>query len=67
MPFATRLALMTLVACGTAMAVAQLILGNPREFHVTPPASAGDLDVSAVCRAWACCLAPSAWPITGWS
>ena len=32
-----RLALMTLVACGTAMAVAQLILGNPREFHVTPP------------------------------
>ena len=35
--FRMRLALMTLVACGTAMAVAQLILGSPREFHVTPP------------------------------
>ena len=39
--FRMRLALMTLVACGTAMAVAQLILGNPREFHVTPPVVPG--------------------------
>ena len=39
--FRTRLALMTLMACGTAMAVAQLILGDPREFHVAPPAMPG--------------------------
>jgi CIC family chloride channel protein len=39
--FRTRLALMTLMACGTAMAVAQLILGDPLEFHVTPPGVPG--------------------------
>ncbi len=35
--FNVRLALATLVACGTAMAVAQRILGNPIDFHVVPP------------------------------
>ncbi|MFN8466916.1 MAG: H(+)/Cl(-) exchange transporter ClcA [Caldilineaceae bacterium] len=39
--FRTRLALMTLLACGTSMAVAQLILGNPLEFLVKPPAVPG--------------------------
>ncbi len=34
--FQLRLALATLIACGTAMAVAQKILGSPLEFHVAP-------------------------------
>ncbi len=34
--FRVRLAIITLIACGTAMAVAQQILGNPINFNVKP-------------------------------
>jgi CIC family chloride channel protein len=34
--FGVRLVLATLIACGTAMAVAQQILGNPLDFRVSP-------------------------------
>ena len=34
--FQARLAIITLIACGVAMAVAQQILGNPIDFNVKP-------------------------------
>ena len=37
--FNVRLALATLIACGTAMSIARLILGDPLDFHVGPIAT----------------------------